>query len=364
MDASPPKAEQLPPLYAPWVDALLGAPIPAETVATCSDCVMCEPGAALPERRLEFFDPRSKCCTYMPRMWNFLAGAVLCDDDPAMAPGRASIEERIDRGQAVTPLGLDRTPMFDLVFEQAMPAWGRSTALRCPHYVDEEGGRCSVWRHRESTCATWFCKHVRGAVGRDFWVRLHTLLGLVERELARWCVLELDVGTAAMEALFPPHERRGPAAVDADALDGTVSLTTQRRLWGTWFGRERELYRAAAAMVAPLSWDDVVARCGTEVAAQARLTRDAHARLTSAELPEGLRVGRFEASPASDGTVVVIGYSSFDGLRLPRALVGALRHFDGRPTADAIAAIERDDGLRVTPALVRKLADFRVLVGQ
>ena len=362
MDALP-QFEQLPPLYAPWVDALLGAPIPAERAATCNDCAMCDPGAALPERRLEFFDPRGKCCTYMPRMWNFLAGAVLADDDPAMAPGRVSIERRIDAGLAVTPMGLDHTTRFDLVYEQALPAWGRSLALQCPHFIEEGGGRCAVWRHRESTCATWFCKHVRGAVGREFWVRLHTLLALVERELARWCVIELDIGAEAMAALFPPLERRRAPVVDADALDGTVNVAAQRRVWGRWFGRERELYRAAAALVAPLGWDDVVGHCGSEVTIQARLTRDAFQHLTTTDVPEGLHVARFEAAPSSDGSVVVTGYSSFDGLRLPPGLVGALRHFDGRPTADAIAAIEREDGMRVTPALVRKLADFRVLVG-
>lgn len=117
---------------------------------------------------MSFFDPQVKCCTYLPELPNFLVGRILADEDPALAVGRATVEKRLQAGVAVTPLGLDRTPFYDLLYQHADTAFGRSHTLRCPHYI-EEGGLCGIWQHRNSVCATWFCKHVRGAMGFRFW---------------------------------------------------------------------------------------------------------------------------------------------------------------------------------------------------
>ena len=76
----------LPPLYAGWVGALLGgAAIPPETHATCGDCAMCaDPGEA-PRRGTAYFDPTVKCCSYLPEIYNFLAGRILAEKSPAYA---------------------------------------------------------------------------------------------------------------------------------------------------------------------------------------------------------------------------------------------------------------------------------------
>src|SRR5215469_6021872 len=194
----------LPPLYTAWMDQILAGPIPGETNATCEQCAMCpQPGNSTPGSPL-FFNPRTKCCTYMPRLPNFLAGRLLADDDPDpdATKGRATIETRIEKGIAVTPLGLYPDPVHSLLYQRSPDAFGQSLTLRCPHYI-EESGHCGVWKHRESTCATWFCKHVRGAVGMRFWHAVQHLLGAVEESLAQWCVSELDVGTQALQLLFP-----------------------------------------------------------------------------------------------------------------------------------------------------------------
>ena len=43
------------------------------------------------------YNPETKCCTYMPELWNFLVGRILDDDSADTALGRASVEARIDR---------------------------------------------------------------------------------------------------------------------------------------------------------------------------------------------------------------------------------------------------------------------------
>src|SRR5436190_17528101 len=95
----------LPTLQAAWLDQFLGGPLPAETNATCDTCAM------LVDKKEEGpeghgFNPETKCCTYLPRLWNFLVGGVLDDPHADAVKGRSTVEARIDRGVAVTPLGL------------------------------------------------------------------------------------------------------------------------------------------------------------------------------------------------------------------------------------------------------------------
>ena len=180
-------SEKLPPLYAKWVEELLGGAIPREERASCNNCAM-QPGPkpAYMASKQRFFDPVIKCCTYLPTLYNFLVGRILADTAPDAAQGRATVERRIADGVGVTPLGRMQTPAFGVLYKQSRMSFGKSQTLKCPHYISESG-HCGVWRHRESTCATWFCKHVRGGVAYDFWRDdgLHGLLQAVEIDLAR-----------------------------------------------------------------------------------------------------------------------------------------------------------------------------------
>ena len=58
------------------------------------------------------FAAETKCCTYVPEVPNFLVGRILDDPDPAFAPGRATVNQRIDARVSVTPLGLGRPPVL------------------------------------------------------------------------------------------------------------------------------------------------------------------------------------------------------------------------------------------------------------
>src|SRR5258706_6959334 len=94
----------LPPLYAAWIDQLLGGSIPQETDATCDDCAMLPDVGQTPEASGVFFNPETKCCSYVPQLPNYLVGRILNDNDPAFARGRASVETRLNAGVAVSPL--------------------------------------------------------------------------------------------------------------------------------------------------------------------------------------------------------------------------------------------------------------------
>jgi len=350
----------LPPLFDRWMQECLPGPIPSESKATCQDCAMCASGSPASRQDAVFYDPQTKCCTYMPMLWNFLVGRVLDDETPEAHIGRQSVEARIDRGIAVTPLGLERPPAYQALYSHIPEAFGRAQSMRCPHYI-EQGGLCGVWRARESTCATWFCKHERGALGKSFWHEMHRLLRLAEEGVARWCLLELDLEPEALRLQSPGGAGYGARPKTGPDFDGRPDRDRQRRVWGRWAGREREFYRRAAKLADVLSWKNVREMAGAELEMQARVVGKLYGDLTSLALPKTVRTATLQFAPLSRDACLVTTYSVLDPLRLPRELVEVLPYFDAYPTAEALLAIEEEERLSLEPELVRKLVDFAVL---
>ena len=351
----------LPPLYARWMDDLLGGPVPQETKATCNDCAMCaKPGDEIAAAD-SCFDPSVKCCSIVPDLSNFLVGGILDanDDDPVALEGRASVERRIREGVAVTPLGLCKPPVFKLIYDNIDSAFGRSPTLRCPHYV-EEAGRCGIWRNRGSTCSTWFCKHVRGALAMKFWRgALEPLLRAIEKDLAQWCVLQLGLAGEVLSELFSeaPFE-----AFTKEELENRSDRTRQQLFWGEWLGRERAFFIECARSVRPLSWKETLAICSPEVSIRAELTRLAHQRILSMEVPPTLKVGNVQLTRVTTSGSRVRTYSPYDPIDVPLEVMELLGYFDGRPTEAALSAIRAEKGTRLDPKLVQKLCDFELLV--
>lgn len=349
----------LPPLYARFMGECLAGPLPSETKATCDNCAMCAPPQGATTGEESYFSPVTKCCTYMPELANYLVGRIVSDDAPDAAEGRKTIEARIDRRLEVTPLGLGRSRVYAMLYERSHQVFGRAQSMECPHHLAD--GRCGVWRHRESTCATWFCKHERGQVGKQFWRRLHDLLASVESVLSRHCVLELGLPQESLARLFPVRADRAGDSLGTEQLDGTLNLPAYEALWGPWLGRERELYRACAALVDSMSWQDVLRVGGSDLVLSARMTRAAHAEALSFATPERARQKPLRVFYTSAESARVCTYSNIDPLKLPKKLLNVLHHFDGKPTEEALSAIESQHGLRVAEGVVRKLVDFGVL---
>jgi len=355
-------AALLPPHAAAWIQAVVDGPVPAETHATCSSCAMCAPVVAMdapaaPGRN--YFEPDIKCCDYLPDLPNFLVGRVLLDDSEPAADGRASIGARIDAGAAVTPLGLGTPEPWKLLTRGRESDFDQSRAMRCPHFV-EDGNTCGIWAHRESVCSTYFCRHVRGATGESFWMALREMLVAIERDLAQWCVEQIGIDEASHELLFSRTERFVP--VDHRAPDGSAGARRHRAIWGSWLGRERELYERSARLVAELGWEEVLEIGGSELGARTRVVQAAWRRLASLEVPKTLRIGRYQVVDEGVESVTLRSYSASDLLEIPRALFEALPAFDGRPTAQVLEGIEQERGVRMGADRVRELVDFRVLL--
>jgi hypothetical protein len=220
-----------------------------------------------------------------------------------------------------------------------------------------------VWRHRESTCVTWFCKHERGAVSKTFWARMHDLLQTAERAVRRACVLRLDPGPRALAALFPMLGAGG-GGLRSEHVDQRSDPREHALLWGRWAGREREFYRECSAMVDAMAWPEVLALGGSELSTCVTLARHAHAALLSDAVPQRARQRGLRVIYGSTPSARVATYSEIDPLDVPKRLLDVLHYFDGRSTDDALRAIDEERGLRIAPGVVRKLCDFGVLADE
>lgn len=340
--------------------------MPEETDATCATCAMCpkdDVAEAVAPALQNYFNSRTKCCTYLPLLYNFLVGRILNDSDPAAAKGRATVEQRLEARIAVTPLGLDRLPTFNLLYNNSAAAFGKSLALRCPHYLEEEGGICGIWKNRNSVCTTWFCKHVRGATGKSFWEAVNQLLNAVELGLARWCLLELEIGTEALKLLFPPPlPPDSVQSIEAYELDNHLNLARYRAIWGNWAGREREFYRECASLVSALSWKRIVTLCGPELQIYVKLVQEAYQNLLSEEVPEVLELGKVQINRRGPQTSQVTSYSPIDPLELPNILTDVLHYFNASSTAEVVETIAEQENIKLHDSIIRKLVDFKILV--
>lgn len=348
----------LPPVYAAWLRDVLGGEVPTEPHATCSDCAMV---AAPGESQALAFDAHVKCCSHFPDLPNFLVGRILRDREPGGAAGRASTRALIRGRLGVSPLGIrapaPRARAEDLAGQSE--EFGRVPALRCPHYVDERGGLCGIWKNRNAVCVTFFCKHARGAVGSTFWREgLEPLLKAIESALARHCLLELELPAETLARLLALPER-------LDRVRGAELRVDDDRYhldWGPWHSHEEELFVASAEHVARLSWDDVRRIGGAEIEARARVARHMFERHGERKLPARLRVGLLANVELGRQQTRLASYSPLDPLDLPNGLVASLTRFDGRPTRSVVREIAKKDGVEIDDELLGQLVDFQVLV--
>ncbi|NJN95333.1 MAG: hypothetical protein HC875_15100 [Anaerolineales bacterium] len=156
----------LPKLYAGWLADVLAGPIPPEHNATCLNCAMLAPPDAPAHAASLYYHPQAKCCTYIPELPNFLVGSILNDDDPALTEGRAALIAYLQADSIATPLWLNRTSSYDLKYDSADQFFGRITGLRCPYYLDQDGGLCSIWPYREAVLYHLFLQTYAGRAGQ------------------------------------------------------------------------------------------------------------------------------------------------------------------------------------------------------
>lgn len=357
-----PLSDDLPVLSSTWLRQVVPGLLPKEVEADCANCSMCDPESSDAQApRVGYFHRLTKCCTFLPELPNFLVGAALCDSTAEMKRGRDTIQARIDRGLGVTPFGLFRDPTYDLLYrsrkQSLTDGFGQNTTLTCPHYAADTG-QCTIWRYREATCATWFCKYVRGAAGQRFWQDLvKPLLASIERALCFHCLtvsrfefpLEL-LKRRAWDPNTPAGEREAAGANELDEL------------WGTAINQKAAFYRECFEKISGLEWKHIQTIGGAEVQLRALLFRRAYAQYVSpGVLPQSAKLAPVQIAEMGRESVRLVTYSPYDPIELPKVLFDLLGAFDGRPIEQARRNILEEFGFDLEPDLIQRLFDFGIL---
>ena len=343
-----------PAVYGPLLPELFDRPEIRETRATCGDCAMCDKGSA--QRHLtSLFRPDLKCCTYHPTLPNYLVGAVL--DDGEHADGCRRMREKIAARIGVTPEWIASPRKYRVLWEAGhVRGYGQSEALVCP-YLDREGGLCTIWKHRESVCATFFCKHDRGAADQSFWMAVKAYFFHVERVLAKYAA------RSVCEDAAEPGIPRLTLTVE-DLADRPPGDEEYARYWRGWVGREEAFYVECHRRIGSLSAKDfetIVHESGGREILAAVSSR--YESVASPTLANRLALnGKMRVVP-SEGGVVATTYSRHDPVVLTQTVYDVLREVRPDETvAEAIERLRRDRGLEVPEVLLLRMQQFEVMV--
>ena len=363
----------LPPMYNQWIVDILSQPIPNETKATCMDCPMCTPQNRTTAAHDVVFNAKTKCCTYHPDLPNFLVGKILKDTQSSSDEGPNRLRSRLRAPAVIRPQGV-----FPSLQEAAKnwlwnPGFGHDESMLCPYFLQEQGGVCGIWMHRNARCATWYCKHTRGAIGLGFWRTLKELLTAVEQHLSIWCVHSLEAGSLRFRELFPPpgipnlelfQQQQAfyhRTSLPRDMISDAEAFHLKHEMWGPWLGREALFFRECSSAVASLDWAQVAAIGKEFLVHHADRLRQAFSAMVSGQIPSVLKPASYRSAALSPGMVRVWGYSFYDPLDLSADVLDALLYFDGRTTESAIAWIAENTNVQLTKELVRKLCDYGIL---
>jgi hypothetical protein len=347
--------DALPSVYRSLLPAFFELEPPPEEKATCASCAMCPPAGVEPPEGVAYFRADLKCCTYFPTLPNYLVGALLADADPALAEGQRRVRARIAGHVGVSPRWVEPSRKYRLLHKAArITSFGRAPSLRCPYYV-EDGGLCSIWRHRESECATWYCKYDAGADGEAFWKALSAYLR----------ALEVALSSHALSQVAPelpvPEVRDGVLTLE-EIEDRAPAPAEYAALWGEWLGREEQLYLRCHEVVRGLGQSELAALTGGDPAEALAKLIEAQRRVSAPILPERLALGeRVMLSPVEGGAIAV-GYSRYDATFLSEPLLEVLRSIGAGETLAAARDRLRRDEIELPDELLVTLHRARILV--
>jgi hypothetical protein len=275
--------------------------------------------------------------------------------------GRARVAKLITDTECATPLGLHAPLSYQQQYEHRPDlSFGRNVALRCPFYAVESEG-CSIWTHRNSVCASYFCKLDRGAFGLRFWMSIRDLFTAVEQELSLWCLAELELEQNAVALLI--QDTQADRAQMPRALDGERTLGIDGGMWGHWNGRAREFFEKCAGLVSGLAWRDVLSICGPQVGLLADVAVGRLAEMENRRIPRRLSLAPYTVlALGKRGASQLVTYSRTDPREVSADLLRVLPYFDGRPTGETLEAVRAETGLDVSDDLLYALCDIELLV--
>lgn len=348
----------VPEMYRAILPELFEELVSEERNATCGSCAMLPPENPLFSRD-EYFNPKTKCCTYHPGLPNFAVGGLLQDRSPENAEGRRRIQDKIARRIGVTPLGIRPPAKHRVMYNSGKLGFGRANSLACP-YLDLDGGKCSVWRYREAVCTTWFCKHNNGRDGLVFWRQLRDYLVGMQRILCSYALRSLGWDVDRIDAAAAIESELD----DRDLDDAPPSDAAYAALWRDWLGREEQLYSEAYDLVQKLDRKTFEELGGVLQRLDLDRLSNRHRDMREPKLPEALlRNPSMRVTRNADGSYILMSYIGTDPIRVQKKVYELLDSFDGRQSnAEVRTAILMTAGFWISDSLLTKLYHYRILV--
>jgi len=261
------------------------------------------------------FAARQRCCTYHPRLANFLVGQALAREDL----GSEKILARLQNtdGLQAAAVTWPRT-MGNDYNKRAETGFGREESWGCPYWVEGPLG-CSIHRDRGSICRSWFCKSVDGRAGWSTRIALRQVLKAVEETAAHLCVQEGN----------PPGESASPAD------------------WEAW-------YRWCADYVDAFDDARIEALRGEQLETLLDSLRERIGERDS-PMPE-VMIPTVHSWVTEESGVGMSGYSPYDLVDVPRWIFTLLSKLDGERTwREAQRATEAEVGETVSDDLIFSL---------
>lgn len=350
----------LPAIYGPLLPEAFDEPAVHESRATCESCQMCDHGTVPAELSASYFRPDTKCCTYHPALPNYLVGAILSDPRPELEEGKRRIREQIARRVGTGPIRLGPSKKWTMLYRAAMESsFGRSSLLRCPYLDDDQ--RCSVWHHRESVCATFYCKFDGGHAGSVFWKALKSYLLYAEEQLAIWAAKQVSPD------LFDPRADDGAALSLAEFEERAPDPATYARYWGPWAGREEEVYLACHERVRSMTREAYAKIVDDTKIGRERLEKvvESLAALRRApQLPDRVSLNkRLRVLPVDGGVVMTMPYNSYDSIKIEPELYDVLKAFSHADTLEGTRKKLADEqGIELEDALLSMFTTHEILV--
>jgi hypothetical protein len=292
------------------------------------------------------FEKKTKCCTYIPSIPNFLAGKILESD--------VAVFQAYWNRADIRPQGVWPHHDFVAQYHPASPLFGRNREWRCPYYLEKEGGLCGIWESRNGRCATWFCKHLRGKISHDFWSSIETLLTTIEKDLSLWCIHQLKGGSDEFRKAFPQDNQHPAFSVWLKQQSFYEANRSPELLWGEWLNREADFFRQCSRLVMTLRWQDVRDICGSKLESLEKNILKSFARLTSDFFPDVVKLSDFQQIDINNEEIRVWTVNPYDPVTLPKKTLRLLHRENGARMEDVKKIIPGE--------LMLKLFDAGILI--
>ncbi len=318
----------LPILFDRWLEGAVPGAVTNESRASCLDCGMTDAACWSVPEPLATFHPSTKCCTYTPALRNYQIGAILADESPEMAFGRDTLRERLQAKAGVTPLGFSWLADYEARYDELEDEFGMHPDMRCPHYI-EEGGLCGIWRHRNSVCSTWFCRHDDGHRSLAYWEKVRGLFEDIEHVLMWHTLQQMGIEGAHFDLL---QDVDNPAI----NLNGERKITRamRKKVWGHWIDHEEAFFLGCHDIVRNMTWEEMLAIAPGRLGRAAEAAQDALSDLYPARLPPILEPGDVHAMHRGKQEVWVRGYRGYDATPVDKETFRFLRRMGGMMIED------------------------------